>query len=104
MLPPDVTVHQAAERMLGERRLTYAVMDGGQVAGLLTLQAVQAVRGAARDGEARVPLLPVVAGNELVGVVSSEDIQRGLMLVELEDMQRRTERWPPGRRAEAPTY
>jgi len=124
-VPADLSVYEAAERMLRERRLAFAVTVEGQPVGLVTLDAIQAVppeRRAelrARDiivetpplspgddaavalrtmGETDLPLLAVAEDGRLVGTVSREDIARSLALGELEETQHRRARWPARRR------
>jgi len=128
-IPADLSVHDAAERMLRERRLAFAVlMDGGAV-GLVTLEAVQAIPPDRRSqvpvrsivvgttplspsedagkalrlmSESDVPQLPVAEGGTLVGTLSREDIVRGLKLSELEATQQLSPQWPARRHREIP--
>jgi Zn-dependent protease/predicted transcriptional regulator len=118
----DVSVQEAAERMLQERSLAYAVTVDGQTAGLLTLDAVQAVpleqrartlvgeiavktpplsptEEAAKAfrimSETDVPQIAVAEDGRLVGTVRREDIVRELKLTELESTQRQAVKpWP----------
>lgn len=114
-LPADISVHEAAERMLRERSLAYAVTVDGQTEGLVTLDAVQAVpperraQTLAREiavkapalapseeaakalsimSETDAPQLAVAEDGRLVGSVSRDDIVRELKLSELESTQR----------------
>lgn len=110
-LPAALSVRDAAERMVRERRLTYATaLDGGQF-GIITDDAVRAVASERRPdtpiraiaalapplaadddaaealrlmSESEVPQLVVVEDGEPVGTISREDIVRGLRLTELE--------------------
>ncbi|HEY8212436.1 MAG TPA: site-2 protease family protein [Myxococcaceae bacterium] len=124
-IPADLSVHEAAERMLGERRLAYAVTGGGRPAGFVTLQSIQAVPPERRAqvpvrevavqsppispsddlgkalgimAETDAPLLAVVEGGVLVGLVTREDIARGLKLSELKSTQGQGAAWPMRRR------
>jgi Zn-dependent protease/CBS domain-containing protein len=127
-VPADLSVHEAAERMLDEHRLAFAVTDGGRCVGVLTLDAIQAVPPerrrdtAARDVAFKTPPLapseeaakafqimsatdaPEIAvadGGRLVGTISREDIVRELKLNELAATQRRPSlSWPGHARAE----
>lgn len=113
-LSPDTTVHEAAERMLAERRLFFAVPVDGQGVALLTLEAIAAVppdrrrQTLVREVAQRAPTLEPSAqaykalrimneteagqvavsdNGHLVGTVSREDIVRVLKLTELEATQ-----------------
>jgi len=125
----DLSVHEAAERMLRERRLAFATLLDSESVGLITLEAIQAVPPDRRSqvpvrsiavrteplspsedagkalrlmSESDVPQLAVAEGGRLVGSISREDIVRGLKLSELEATQHQLSRWPPpGRRREA---
>lgn len=128
-LPAEISVHDAAERMLRERRTVFVVTSGGEPQGLITLDAVKLVpvdkRAGVRVrdvmkrtptlspvddatkalrllGEADVPQLPVADGSRLVGVVGREDIARALELNELEATQNRSGRWPRWQDRDAP--
>jgi CBS domain-containing protein len=117
----DTSVREAGERMLTERALALAVTSDDRPIGLLTLEAVQAVppplRGELRAREVAVatppvapnddasaalrlmsegdlPQLPVADGEHLVGMVTREDVTRGLKLSQLEATQREEARWP----------
>ncbi|MFZ5895518.1 MAG: site-2 protease family protein [Myxococcota bacterium] len=120
-VPADVSVHEAAERMLKERSLAYVVTDDGHSAGLLTLDAIQAVPPERRSqtlarsvaiqasplspsdeavtalrimSETDTPQIAVAEDGRLVGTVSREDIVRELKLTELESTQRQMpSRW-----------
>jgi CBS domain-containing protein len=114
MLPADVSVDTAAERMLRERTMAYAVMEGAQLIGVVTLDDVQKVPVDQRGGvpvraivtqvqpvspsddattalrlmtERDLPVLAVVEGGLVVGTVSRDDIGRTLKLSELEATQ-----------------
>lgn len=114
-VPADMSVLEAAERMLQERTVTYAVTVDGHSGGLLTLDAIQKVplerRGVTLAGDIAVqtpPLSPteeavtalkvmsendasqvaVVEEGHVIGTVSREDIVRALKLTELESTQR----------------
>jgi Zn-dependent protease/predicted transcriptional regulator len=111
----DATAYDAAERMLRERRLAFAVADNGAPIGMVTLDAIQGVPPDRRtittvreiassvellspDDEAgkalramtanNVPLLPVAENGHVSGGVSRHDIVRGMRLSELEETQR----------------
>jgi CBS domain-containing protein len=128
-VPADVSVHDAAERMLRERRTVLIVTSGGAPLGIITLEAVKRVpvelraRMLARDamkalqplspgddatqalrllGENDVPQLPVADGGQLVGAVGRDDIARALELNELESTQGGGGRWPSWRDRDAP--
>ncbi len=114
--PVDVltSLYDLGERMLVERRLAYPVVDGGRVLGVVTLEDVRKVpledRGRMLVGEVArrvppldasahasdamralaeggTPVLPVVDGGAVVGVLGRQDLARGLQLVELEVTQ-----------------
>jgi Zn-dependent protease len=116
----DLSVSAAADHMLGERSLACAVTVDGQIAGLLTLDAIGAVPPERRSqtfaGEIAIltpPLSPmdevakalrimaetdaaqvaVAEDGRLVGTVSREDIVRELKLTELASTQRRSLPW-----------
>jgi Zn-dependent protease/CBS domain-containing protein len=120
-LPGDVSVHEAAERMLRERRLAFAVTVDGAPTGLITLDAIQAIAPEKRAelplreiaveapsvaadeevgkalrlmGELEVPQLAVVEDGRLVGTLSRDDIVRGLKLGQLEATQQAPGDWP----------
>jgi Zn-dependent protease/CBS domain-containing protein len=113
-LASNTTVHEAAERMLHERRLFYVVTVEGPSLGLLTLEAIASVpaelrrQTLARDVAVRLPpvapsedveralqimndtnasQVAVSDAGRLVGTVSREDIVRVLKLTELEATQ-----------------
>jgi Zn-dependent protease len=116
-LPPDASVHEAAERMLRDRRLAFAAAGDGQVLGLVTVESVQKVpperraQTLARDvatvaptvspdddavtalqtmSENNVPQLAVLdEAGALIGSIDRDDIMRGLKLSELEATQHR---------------
>jgi len=121
-VPAEISAHDAAELMLKERRLAYAVTVDGHSVGLLTLEAIQAIppeRRAdtfARDialqtpplspaeeaakalrimSETDAPEVAVAEDGRLVGTVRRDDIVRELKLTELESSQRQAmPRWP----------
>jgi CBS domain-containing protein len=111
---PDLSVFEAGERMIRERRTAFPVVQGGEVVGILTLEDVQRVPPAERPrarvadvaqrlaplqasdeasvalralSEARVQVVPVVEGGRPFGVLSQTDVARGLQLSELEATQ-----------------
>jgi CBS domain-containing protein len=115
------SVHDAAERMLRERRLAFPVLADRQVLGVVTLEAIQAVPPERRSEllvghvaievppltptddagkalrlmtESSAPQLPVVVDGQLVGTVRRREIIRALKLAELEETQRQEPRWP----------
>lgn len=119
-VPADVSVSEAAERMLRERRLALALTSDGAFVGLLTLEAVQALppeqraqtpaRAVALEvpsvspadevgtalrlmSEHQLAQLAVVEEGRLVGALSRDDILRGVKLRELEASQ---SQHPPG--------
>jgi len=123
----DFSVHAAAEDMLEQRSLACAVTVDGQIAGLVTLDAIAAVpperRSQTRVGEIAILTPPLSPGDEvakalrimsetdtpqiavaeagrLVGTVSREDIVRELKLTELASTQR--QQVPRWRRREMP--
>jgi Zn-dependent protease len=120
-IPADASLREAGERMLTERALALAVTSDGRPIGLLTLEAVQAVPSAlrgetrARDvavttppvgpnddasvalrlmAEGDLPQLPVADDHHLVGMLTREDVSRGLKLSQLEATQREEAGWP----------
>jgi Zn-dependent protease/predicted transcriptional regulator len=113
-LSADDPVYEAGERMLRERRVAYPVTREGAVAGLVTLELVEAVpvRDRPRTPVGRVMRTPAVLSPEdlvsdalrsldregahhlavaeegvLVGTLSRQQIHRGLQLRELEASQ-----------------
>jgi Zn-dependent protease len=119
-VPAQVTVHEAAERMLSARQLACAVIRDGRALGWVSLDAIQVVPAAQRAStvveeiateapvlapsdraskafrmmaESEVSQLAVAEEGRLVGVLSRDDIVRGFKLGELEASQRR--RPPP---------
>jgi Zn-dependent protease len=116
-LSPEDLVYEVGERMLRERRLSYPVVRDGSVAGLMTLERVEAVP---REERPRTPVgkvmrtpallspedlvsdalraldregahqLAVAEGGVLVGTLSRQEIHRGLQLRELEASQHPT--------------
>jgi Zn-dependent protease/predicted transcriptional regulator len=120
-LPSGLSVQEAAEQMLRERRLAFAVTADGEPVGLITLEGIRAVPPdrrallSVRDiavqtpplspadeagkalrimGETDVPELAVCQDGRLVGTISRDDIVRGLKLVELEETLRHHTSWP----------
>jgi Zn-dependent protease/CBS domain-containing protein len=114
-VPGEISVHEAVERMLREKRLSYAATSEGRVFGLITLENVQKVpperRGRVRAREiassaptlspedevstalqimndSDVPELAVAHGGRVIGSIGRDDIARGLKLEELESTQR----------------
>jgi len=108
------SVYELGERMVRERRLAYPVVDGGTVAGIVTLEDVQKVsreerhRTQVRDVvrrvepvhaadeaakalralmETKAPAVPVLEEGHVVGLLSQRDLARGLQLKELEATQ-----------------
>jgi Zn-dependent protease/predicted transcriptional regulator len=123
-LSPDITVYEAAEWMLRERRIAFAVglERDGQAVGLVTLESVQSVPPERRAqvlvreiavrvtplspsddaasafrvmSETDAPQIPVAEEGHLVGSVSREDVVRELKLTELESTQHPSAGWPP---------
>lgn len=113
-VPADVSVHEAAERMLRERRLAFAITTDGAPTGLITLDAIQAIPPEKRAetplraiaveapsvsaedevqkalrlmSELEVSQLAVVEDGRLVGTLGRDDIVRGLKLGQLEASQ-----------------
>ena len=109
-VPADLSVHEAAERMLRERRLAFAATVDGHSVGLITLDAIQAVPPDLRSetparkiavetpplspsedvgkalrimGETALPQLAVEENGRLVGTIRREEIMRELKLSEL---------------------
>ena len=124
---PEDAVAEVAERMLVEKRLSFPVVEGADVIGVVALDAIRAI-GAERWHQMRVreamspavvvsvddkvrdalalfsrrggaPLC-VVSGGKLVGTLSDVEVFRGLKLRELDESQRRS-RWGPGRESNA---
>lgn len=121
---PSTTVFEVGERMVRELRTAYPVAEGGELLGVVGLDDVQHVPPTERTSlrvaqvlrrvppvdaradassvlraleESRAPVVPVVDGGILVGVLSSVDVGRGLQLGELEASQhpsRRRTDWP----------
>ena len=116
----DVSVRDAAERMLRERRLALATTVDGRPVGLITLDAVQAVPPERRAEtparsiaveipplspeddvakalqlmtERNLPQLAVAEDGNVVGSISRDDVVRGLRLTELEATQHDWGRW-----------
>jgi len=116
----DISVHEAAERMLHERRLVFAATENGHAVGLITLDAIQAVPSEERGrtpvrsiavttpplspdeeagkalrlmGESAAQQLAVADDGHVVGIISREDIVRGLKLSELETSQHKPSTW-----------
>jgi Zn-dependent protease/CBS domain-containing protein len=110
----SASVFEVGERMLRERRVAFPVVGGTSVIGVVGLEDVQRVPPADRErirvadvvhrvptldaddeapkalrvfAEARTPLVPVIEHGELLGVLSSTDVARGLQLGELEATQ-----------------
>jgi Zn-dependent protease/predicted transcriptional regulator len=129
-VPAASSVQDAAERMLRERRVALPVTEEDRPIGVITLAAVQAVAPDRRGdvtagsvaiptpslspsddaakamrmlGERDLPQLSVTEDSRLVGVVSRDDIARGLMLNELEASQLRHAGWQGWRRRDAPS-
>jgi Zn-dependent protease/CBS domain-containing protein len=123
-VPAEVSVHEAAEQMLRERRLAFAVTEHDAPSGLITLDAIQAVPAERRTttpvrevtvvapavspdeevanalrvmSEREVSQLAVVEDGRLVGSLSRDDILRGLRLSQLEATQHAPGGWS-GRR------
>lgn len=117
------TLDQAASRMRAERRVAFPVVSGPSPVGILTLKRLSAVEPSRwamvtvrevaqaaeplaaeadawsafrRMAESGLPELPVVEEGRLAGVLSQEDLARGIELYELG--RRPGERWPYGRR------
>lgn len=116
-IPGEVTVHDAVEHLLHERRLSsFAAAPDGHALGLITLDGVQSVPPEDRThrraseiakpipslhpndevgtalrlmGELDVPQLPVSESGHLVGTITRDDIARGLELSEFQASQRR---------------
>lgn len=128
-IPADITVHEGGERMLEERRTSFAVTLDGHPIGLLTLEAIQAVPPDKREhvlvrevatparplsptedaaralrlmSDTDVPQITVVDHGDLIGMVSRDDIVRSLKLTELESSQHPGVRVWMRRRGEAP--
>jgi CBS domain-containing protein len=126
-VPATTSVDAAADRMLRERSLALAVTEGDRPIGVMTLAAVKSVPPDRRGdvtagsvaiptpplspsddatkalrmlGETDVPYLCVTDDSRLVGVVSRDDIARGLMLNELDATQGRG--WRGWRRRDVP--
>jgi CBS domain-containing protein len=124
-VPAATSIHDAAERMLRERRLALVVTEGDRPIGAITLEAVQTVPPDRRRdvsagsvavptpslspsddatkalrilGDSNIPHLAVMEDSRLVGVVSRDDIARGLRLTELEATQHRHPGWQGWRR------
>ncbi|PTL76582.1 site-2 protease family protein [Vitiosangium sp. GDMCC 1.1324] len=106
------SLEEVATRMQAERRRALPVVEDGHVVGLVTLAAVRQVPAPRRSqvrvravalpvplltpestawealremGQRRLPQLPVVQEDMLVGTVTQDDVMRGLELRELED-------------------
>ncbi|HZY05287.1 MAG TPA: site-2 protease family protein [Anaeromyxobacteraceae bacterium] len=119
---PDEPLDAVAERMVRERHLALPVAEPGAVLGVVTADAMgrvppaerhrvrardamiagavvgpdeEAARALAALGEHRSPLLAVVEGGRVVGVLSQRDILRGIRLREIADSLHR----PPSARA-----
>ncbi len=118
------SVFDVGERMLRERRVAFPVVQDGAVAGLATLEAIEAVPLDARattpigavmrppavlgpgdrvadalrvlDGQALQEVAVAEAG-AVVGSISRQDVTRGLRLRELEASQHPAAPWPPRR-------
>jgi Zn-dependent protease len=116
-IPGEVSVLDAVERMLQQRRLSsYAADADGHTLGLITLDGVQRVPPEERAqrraqeiakpipalspndevgtalrlmGELDVPQLPVAESGHLIGTITRDDIARGLELSEFQSSQRR---------------
>ena len=111
---PSLSVFDAGERMLRERRIGFPVAEGGRVLGVVGLEDVQrvppesratvrvaevvrAVPAVAADepaarvlgllGAARGSLVPVVEGGLVLGLLSDADVARALQLSRLEATQ-----------------
>jgi CBS domain-containing protein len=120
-VPEEASVYDTGERMLRERRLAFAVTEAGHPVGLVTLESVQAVPPEQRERvetrqiaiatpplspdddagkalrlmtETRAPQLAVAENGQLVGMISRNDIIRGLKLSELEETQHARPSWP----------
>ena len=120
-VPEEASVFDTGERMLRERRLAFAVTEAGHPVGLVTLEAVHSIPPEAREEvqtkeiaiatpplspdddagkalkvmtETRAPLLAVAERGQLVGMISRNDIIRGLKLSELEESQHARPSWP----------
>jgi Zn-dependent protease/CBS domain-containing protein len=120
LVSPAMSVYDAAEQMLRDRRLAYPVVENGRVVGLLTEPAIGRVPPTERKltpvskvmrdvetvgpdddlgralqamGTGDVPLLPVVQGGAMIGVLQRSDVMRGLRLQELEASQKLTSSW-----------
>lgn len=125
LLPADTTADEAANRMLKERRLSYAVTVDGQRTGVLTLDAIasvplerrrqtlagdiavqtpplapseEAVKALQMMNETNLPEMIVSEGGRPVGTVNREDLMRMLKLTELQSTKRRgvSPPWPRG--------
>jgi len=120
LVSPAMSVYDAAEQMLRERRLAYPVLENGRVVGLLAEPAVGRVppnerrltpvskvmrdvetvapdddlgRALQAMGSRDVPMLPVVQDGAMIGVLLRSDVMRGLRLQELEASQKLTSSW-----------
>ena len=121
---PTVSVYDAAEQMLRDRRLAFPVVDSDRVVGLLTESAVEKVppnerkltpviklmqnvetvgsdddlgRALQLMGTGDVALLPVIQEGTMIAVLQRSDVMRGLKLQELEASQRQTSTYRPDR-------
>jgi len=120
-IPDDVSVFDAADRMLREQRMTLGVLIDGRALGSISLEDVQRVAPerrmtttvgqiAARTphvrpdddvskalqimGETDARLLAVADDGNWVGTIGRDDIVRSLKLGELEATQHGGQRWP----------
>ncbi|MDQ3262610.1 MAG: site-2 protease family protein [Myxococcota bacterium] len=114
-VPSQLPLEEAADRMLATRTLTVAVTDASGVRGVLTLELLravpvdqratltaaevaakvpvvgpqtQAIEVARLLSQVKVPLVLVEEAGALVGVVTREDLSRGLKLQELRAVTR----------------
>jgi Zn-dependent protease/CBS domain-containing protein len=121
---PSASVLEAGEWMLRERRTAFPVSRGAQVLGVITAEDVERVPPTERQrvrvadvvrqvppvdggddastvlrafGAAGSPVVPVVDGGAVVGVLSQLDVARGLRLGELEATLHGGARAPRGR-------
>jgi Zn-dependent protease/CBS domain-containing protein len=110
-LAPSTSVLEAGERMLRERRTAFPVGDGAHVVGVVGPEDVERIPTAERErvrvadvarpvesveiddeasaalrafAQSRTPMVPVVEAGAIVGVLSQQDVARGLQLGELE--------------------
>jgi Zn-dependent protease/CBS domain-containing protein len=124
---PRDSLFEVAERMLHDGRLSFAVADGGNLVGIITLDDIErvpldrrrqtpvgdvmaphvSVSSTDRVADAlqvfaqtRVPVLPVVDGGRLVGTLTAADVGRALRLRELAESQRSRGGGPPRRLAQ----